>query len=55
MTTNPMPRIDRLTSIPGLGSANRAVPMGISGDAATATATAITAPSDGHQGHSGQG
>ncbi len=39
-----MPRIVRLTSIPGLGSAKRAAPMGISGDAATATATATTPP-----------
>ena len=44
MTTNPAPRTGRLTSIPGSGSANRACPMGISGDAATATATATTAP-----------
>ena len=44
MTTNPMPRIGTLTSIPGLGSANRAGPMGISGDAAMAIATATTAP-----------
>ena len=34
----------RLTSTPGLGSANRAGPIGISGDAATAMATATAAP-----------
>jgi hypothetical protein len=33
-----------LTSTPGAGSAARAGPIGISGDAATATATAISAP-----------
>ena len=44
MATKPAPRMARLTSIPGLGSASRADPIGISGDAAMATATAITAP-----------
>ena len=34
----------RLTSTPGLGSADRAGPMGISGDAAIATTTATAAP-----------
>ena len=33
-----------MTSIPGCGSARRAGPIGISGEAATATATAMTAP-----------
>ena len=34
----------RLTSTPGCGSASRAGPIGISGDAAMATATAMTPP-----------
>src|SRR5213083_2293726 len=44
MTANPAPRMARLTSTPGLGSAARAGPMGISGDAAIATTTAAAAP-----------
>ena len=44
MITNPAARIGTLTSIPGAGSANRAGPMGISGDAAMAITTAAAAP-----------
>ena len=44
MAANPAPRIARLTSTPGCGSASRAGPIGISGDAAMATATATMAP-----------
>ena len=43
MTRNPVPRMARLTSIPGLGSAARP-PMGMSGEAAMAVPTATTAP-----------
>jgi len=42
--SNPAARTARLTSIPGLGSASRAGPMGISGEAATATPAAIPPP-----------
>jgi hypothetical protein len=44
MTASPVARMARLTSTPGLGSASRAGPMGISGDAAIAMATAKPAP-----------
>ena len=44
MAANPAPRMARLTSTPGCGSASRAGPIGISGDAAMATATATMAP-----------
>ena len=40
---------------PGSGSASRAGPIGISGEAATATATARQAPRHGHRGDPGQG
>ena len=43
-STKPTPRMARFTSIPGLGSATRAGPIGINGDAAMATATATSAP-----------
>ena len=44
MATRPAPRMARLTSMPGAGSASRAGPIGISGEAAMATPTATTAP-----------
>ena len=44
MAANPAPRMARLTSTPGCGSASRAGPIGISGDAAMATARATMAP-----------
>ena len=55
MTAKPAPRMARLTSIPGLGSASRAGPIGISGDAAMATPTAMAPPAMRHDGHPGQG
>ena len=44
MAASPAPRTARLTSIPGSGSAWRAGPIGVSGEAATATATAMMPP-----------
>ena len=44
MTAKPTVKITTLTSIPGAGSASRAGPIGISGDPATAIATARQPP-----------
>ena len=44
MAATPAPRIARFTSTPGSGSASRAGPIGMSGDAAIAMATAMIAP-----------
>ena len=44
ITAKPGARMARFTSTPGSGSASRAGPIGISGDAAMATATAMTPP-----------
>jgi len=44
MATMPPPKMARLTSTPGVGSARLAGPSGISGEAAMATATAMNAP-----------
>ena len=55
MTARPTPSTARLTSTPGAGSASRAGPIGISGEAAMATATAMHRPGDGHRGQPGQG
>ncbi len=44
ITTKPSSRTTPSTARPGSGSARRATPIGISGDAATATTTAISAP-----------
>ena len=44
MAAKPTPRMARLTSTPGCGSARRAGPIGMSGEAATAIATATAAP-----------
>ena len=44
MAANPMARKAALTSTPGWVSATRAGPIGINGDARTATATARSAP-----------
>jgi hypothetical protein len=44
MPANPRARTEPLTLTPGLGSARRAGPIGVSGEAATATTTASAAP-----------
>ncbi len=44
VAASPRPRIAGFTWMPGSGSASRAGPIGISGDAATAIATATQAP-----------
>ena len=44
ITAAPAPRTARLSSTPGSGSASRAGPIGISGDAVTAITTASAAP-----------
>ena len=44
MRTKPPRSTTRFTEIPRFGSASRAGPIGISGEASTAPTTAITAP-----------